>query len=673
MTGIIVSIPPAVEAPPGSNSSNPNSLNTYKTRGLQGSILKSDMSGGFIFSYLANASADNPSITQLGTLTPASMALGSPTGGGKGAGSINISGTYHANGVATGSPFTLPAATTSGSGSNTTGTISAASPTLTLAAAIDFANGQGIRVNHAGAAFALNPPTAASVTPTGTAGSTAYAYTIASLNATGGVGQSIVNVATATGNAALSSTNYNAISWTAATGTAPAAYAVYGRVAGSLVLLGIVTGTTFNDTGSAAITGTNLPDWLPAAPQTCASLASWLITTISSGAGTTTLTLAANAATAATSQLVIHDDTANLQAAITAAQTAGNTLYVGPGSYQVTSALNVTSRLTLHGAGYQGDGGQDNIGGFGSYNSAGNITSGSGWLGTTFVCGVLNNCINVATNNAITFEKFQITYPARAVTGITGIAAAAAAGGTSNNIGSTFRDLFISGPDVGMSLANFVNFHVDHLTIAPWTTPIDVSVANYPSFGDSVITNCVLYGRSIAQGILVHSMGGLRIINNKIVSGTVGIHFLMNLPGNQLEPVVIANNSIEGQLVGIQFNQASGTTSASQIAITGNQIYVSTYGINVIRNGSNWLTAFTIASNAITFQSTVGIGIRLDGATLGMISANVIVNGLANGTGGVLSANTCGVNVQSNSYSSGLTARVTNGAGAANTVGGGSM
>src|SRR6202035_751804 len=135
MTGIIVSIPPAVEAPPGSNSSNPNSLNTYKTRGLQGSILKSDMSGGFIFGYLANASADNPSITQLGTLTPARMARGSQIGGGKGADSINISGAYHANGVATGTPFTLPAATTSGSGSNTTGTISAASPTPPPAAA----------------------------------------------------------------------------------------------------------------------------------------------------------------------------------------------------------------------------------------------------------------------------------------------------------------------------------------------------------------------------------------------------------------------------------------------------------------------------------------------------------------------------------------------------------
>jgi hypothetical protein len=368
-------------------------------------------------------------------------------------------------------PFTPQAFNASGSGSITTGTISSGSAALTLAAAIDFANGQGIRINHAGAAFTLNPPTAASVTPTGTTGSTVYAYTIASLNATGGVGQSIANVTTATGNATLSATNFNAVNWSPPSGTAPAAYAIYGNKAGSLVLIGIVPfGTnTFSDIGAAAITGTNLPDWLPAAPQTGASLASWLITTVSSGAGTTALTLAFNAITTATAQFVIHDDTASLQAAITAAQTAGSVLFVPPGSYQVTSALNVTSRLTLLGAGYQGDSGQNNIGGSGSYNSAANITSGSGWLGTTFICGVLNNCINVTTNNAVTFEKFQITYPARAVTGITGIAAAAAAGSTSNNTASTFRDIFISGPDVAMSLANFINFHIDHVTLAPWT------------------------------------------------------------------------------------------------------------------------------------------------------------------------------------------------------------
>jgi len=455
--------------------------------------------------------------------------------------------TSAASGSSLSSVFAIPASTTSGSGSNTTGTISASSPTLNLATAIDFVNGQGIRINHAGAAFTLNPPTAASVTPTGTTGSTSYAYTIASLNATGGVGVTITNVTTPTGNATLSSTNYNAVSWTAPTGTAPAAYAVYGRTAGSFTLLGIANGTTFNDTGGGAITA---PDWLPIAPAGV-SLASWLITTISSGAGTTTLTLAANATTAATGQYVIHDDTANLQAWITTAQTAGNAAFLPPGSYQVTTPLSVTSRLTILGAGYQGDSGQNNIGGSGSYNSAGNITSGSGWLGATLICGALNNCINVATNNAVTFEKFQITYPVRAVVGITGIAAAAASGGTSNNTASTFRDIFISGADIAISLTNFINFTIDHCTLAPWTTSVQIGTPNYGSFGDSTITNSVMYGRNINAHILATSIGGLRIVNNKLVSGNIGIFFSATLIGNQYEPTIITGNSIEGQTQGI--------------------------------------------------------------------------------------------------------------------------
>src|SRR5882724_9504896 len=214
------------------------------------------------------------------------------------------------NTALTGVPFVTPS--TVGSGQSTTGTITSGTATLTLAGAIDFINGQGIRINHAGASFTLNPPTAGTVTPTGTPGGTAYAYTIASLNATGGVGQSITNITTATGNASLSATNFNHIAWTASSGGATA-YAVYGRTAGSLTLLGITTGVVFDDIGQ---TGPTPPDWIPTAPQTGASLPSWLITTISSGASTTTLTLAVNASNTATTQVVIHDDTTVVQTEI---------------------------------------------------------------------------------------------------------------------------------------------------------------------------------------------------------------------------------------------------------------------------------------------------------------------------------------------------------------------
>src|SRR5262249_48087791 len=126
-----------------------------------------------------------------------------------------------------------PAFGAAGSNQTTTGTISATSNSLALSLAADFQNGQGIRINHAGAAFATNPPTGLTVTPTGTTGATTYTYTIASIDAAGGIGAAIATVSTTTGNATLSPTNYNALSWTApVSGPAPAGYAVYGRTNG---------------------------------------------------------------------------------------------------------------------------------------------------------------------------------------------------------------------------------------------------------------------------------------------------------------------------------------------------------------------------------------------------------------------------------------------------------
>ena len=218
---------------------------------------------------------------------------------------------------------------------NTTGTV-AGTTALTLVAAKDFINSEGIRVNHAGAAFTIAQPTGAAVTHGGTTGSTSYAYTIASLDSAGGVGKSVTNATTTTGNATLSAANYNIISWTAASGAS--GYAVYGNKAGSLTFLGITLSTNWHDIGGAAEVA---PDWLPAAPQTSASLPDFLVTTVSSGGGTTSIVMA-NAATQSGSGLyVTHDDTAAIQAAFNATPPASVTF---PAS---TQCAFITSQLEL--------------------------------------------------------------------------------------------------------------------------------------------------------------------------------------------------------------------------------------------------------------------------------------------------------------------------------------
>jgi parallel beta-helix repeat protein len=238
----------------------------------------------------------------------------------------------------------------SGSALTTTATCSASSPVVTLAATLDFQNGQGIRVDHCGASFALNQPTGLSVTPTGTPGSTAYAYTIEAIDAAGGVGMAVSNATTSIGNATLSTTNYNALAWSAPSGTAPSAYAIFGNNVGSLTLIGIVPvgTTTFKDIGAGAVSN---PDWLPAAPQTISALPDWLLTTISSGAGTLNLVLASNSTNAIAGQPIAHDDTVAMQAALTAS--ASGLLTLPCGAYNITAALSETLLKTfwVHGGG----------------------------------------------------------------------------------------------------------------------------------------------------------------------------------------------------------------------------------------------------------------------------------------------------------------------------------
>lgn len=95
---------------------------------------------------------------------------------------------------------------------------------------------------------ALSTPTAPTITPTGTAGTTTYTYYIVATDRNGNKTLASAAGTTTTGNATLSATNYNAISWTSVPGAV--SYDVLkGTTAISLALA--VTGTSVNDTGQA--------------------------------------------------------------------------------------------------------------------------------------------------------------------------------------------------------------------------------------------------------------------------------------------------------------------------------------------------------------------------------------------------------------------------------------
>lgn len=94
---------------------------------------------------------------------------------------------------------------------------------------------------------ALATPNAPTVTPIGTSGSTTYGYKIVARNSLG-VSVASAEGTTTTGNAALSATNYNRITWTAV--SKAASYDVYRTTGGATQgKIGNVTGLTFDDTG----------------------------------------------------------------------------------------------------------------------------------------------------------------------------------------------------------------------------------------------------------------------------------------------------------------------------------------------------------------------------------------------------------------------------------------
>lgn len=95
---------------------------------------------------------------------------------------------------------------------------------------------------------ALSAPAAPTITPQGTTGATAYSYKVVAQHRFGSTEASSAG-STATGNATLSSTNFNRITWTAVTGAT--AYLIYRTVGGATTgLIGVVGEVTqFDDTG----------------------------------------------------------------------------------------------------------------------------------------------------------------------------------------------------------------------------------------------------------------------------------------------------------------------------------------------------------------------------------------------------------------------------------------
>jgi hypothetical protein len=121
--------------------------------------------------------------------------------------------------------------------------------------------------------------------------------------------------------------NCNHLSWNAVAGAWQ--YYIYGRTPGSLVLIGATLPgiTQFSDCGPTMSAAPTLPDFVPSTPPLHA-INDYLATTILSGAGTTTLTLATAASNSVSGKTIKFDDGPALLNATTAVNASGATLHI---------------------------------------------------------------------------------------------------------------------------------------------------------------------------------------------------------------------------------------------------------------------------------------------------------------------------------------------------------
>lgn len=519
----------------------------------------------------------------------------------------------------------------SGSAQTTTANCSAASATVTLASAIDFANGQGIGLEHCGAAFTASPPTGLTVAASGSVfqgptGATTYAYRVSCIDEGGGVGAAITAVSIADGAATLGVVDqstrqitYNHVSWSAGAGCV--GYAVWrSKSAGAYVLLG-----AFGSEGGNFVNDTDLPTvsiaWLPTTPPASA-LADRLVSTISSGAGTTTLVVADAATTDGTGVVTHHDDTV----ALTAHLTSNPVATLPPGTYNVAGFTLPTSVQTLNCA----NPGSTIIQG---WDGAGFALVATGMpTGFTFTNCTVNALglgnghgmlIDTTTNAVVKDSIFSGTL-GLVSTDNTGLSI----------IGNKISSYYYYGIEDAGGTQNIISNN----NIATGSLPVDgqgINITN--SFGPSVTGNTVL-GNTLF-GIDINTSDGAHICDNKIF-GTLaeGLHAAWGMSNFQF-----CNNLVEEDATSLDFCLSVSDDGVSGQPISSGYIFgnhlvncgMSAISISYFGGASN-ITWMNIGSNWIISANADNQGypdIDIAGATVThtFIHENTFVNGAGPG------------------------------------------
>jgi len=132
-------------------------------------------------------------------------------------------------------------------------------------------------------------------------------------------------------------------------------------------------------------------------------------------------------------------------------------------------------------------------------------------------------------------------------------------------------------------------------------TGTGISVANTlsPDSGDSSITGCT-WNNGVGVAIFQQSSGGLRIVDNKFLGGTLSYHGDFNEGVSATGQLIIANNSFDQCTVANIRLSKTALSTFSLISITDNIIVVSPGKVGILMDGYVGETAFyntTIGGN----------------------------------------------------------------------------
>jgi hypothetical protein len=195
----------------------------------------------------------------------------------------------------------------------------------------------------------LLPPSIMRTSPVGTGGSTAWTYKVVAVNAAGHSLPSANGSTGATGNATLTTTNYNEIVWSPVIGAT--SYQVW-RTSGTTGMIGTTDqyNCLFMDTGGAVSPSgspTNTNTSYVATPGTNTSPQPLIATITYVNSTTVTLSTAATNTVSGATFYYGHDDVT----AINSTMASGGNIYIPAGTYFISSSLVVPSLTNLYGAG----------------------------------------------------------------------------------------------------------------------------------------------------------------------------------------------------------------------------------------------------------------------------------------------------------------------------------